>query len=60
MTSKPFDQRTGRADSTAVLATYLTMLAMPWLTLPNHRVPPVSSLVARVLDAADWLSLDAL
>jgi tetratricopeptide (TPR) repeat protein len=26
-----------------VLATYLTMLAMPWLTLPAHRVFPVSS-----------------
>lgn len=26
-----------------VLATYLTMLAMPWFTLPNHRVFPVSS-----------------
>ncbi len=27
----------------SVLATYLTMLAMPWRTLPNHRVLPVSS-----------------
>jgi tetratricopeptide (TPR) repeat protein len=29
-----------------VFATYLTLLVMPWLTLPNHRVPPVSSLVS--------------
>ena len=27
----------------AVFATYLTMLVMPWRTLPNHRVLPVSS-----------------
>ncbi len=25
-----------------VFATYITMLVMPWLTLPNHRVTPVS------------------
>jgi tetratricopeptide (TPR) repeat protein len=26
-----------------VLVDYLSMLAMPWLTLPGHRVPPVSN-----------------
>lgn len=29
-----------------VLGTYLTDLALPWLTLPNHRVLPVSSLLS--------------
>ena len=36
-----------------VLATYLAMLTMPWLTLPNHRVFPVSS----VLSPEFWLPL---
>jgi tetratricopeptide (TPR) repeat protein len=29
-----------------VFATYLTLLVMPWLTLPNHRVLPVSNSVS--------------
>ena len=36
-----------------VLATYLAMLTMPWLTMPNHRVFPVS----RVLSPEFWLPL---
>ncbi len=36
-----------------VLAKYLIDLAMPWLTLPNHRAMPVSS----PLSAAFWLPL---
>jgi tetratricopeptide (TPR) repeat protein len=36
-----------------VLATYLAMLTMPWLTMPNHAVFPVSS----VLSPEFWLPL---
>ena len=39
-----------------VLGTYLTDLALPWLTLPNHRVLPVSSLQA----PAFWVPLAAI
>ena len=39
-----------------VLATYLTDLAMPWLTLPNHRVIPVSS----ALSPEFWAPLTAI
>ncbi len=39
-----------------VLATYLAMLAMPWLTLPAHRVFPVSS----VLSPEFWAPLAAI
>jgi len=31
----------------AVLVSYLTMLAMPWLTIPNHRIYPVSSIASQ-------------
>ena len=49
-----------------VFATYLTLLVLPWLTLPNHRVLPVSSpsspefwvpLAAIALIAASFLVL---
>ena len=39
-----------------VFATYLTMLVMPWLTLPNHRVLPVSSPTS----PAFWMPLAAI
>lgn len=39
-----------------VLSTYLTDLAMPWLTLPNHRVLPVSS----ALSPEFWAPLAAV
>ncbi len=39
-----------------VLATYLSMLVMPWLTLPNHRVLPISSL----LSPGFWAPLAAI
>lgn len=39
-----------------VLATYLTMLAMPWLTRPIHRAFPVSSAVS----PAFWVPLAAI
>jgi hypothetical protein len=45
----PYDMQNTLSDAQAVLtvpavfATYLAMLAMPWLTLPNHQVMPVSS-----------------
>jgi tetratricopeptide (TPR) repeat protein len=39
-----------------VMATYLTDLAMPWLTLPNHRVLPVSS----ALSPEFWMPLAAI
>ncbi len=39
-----------------VLATYLAMLLMPWLTLPNHRAPLVSS----PLSPDFWLPLAAI
>ncbi len=39
-----------------VLATYLAMLVMPWLTLPNHRAPLVSS----PLSPDFWVPLAAI
>lgn len=39
-----------------VLVSYLTMLVMPWLTIPNHRIFPVSSLASREF----WIPLTAL
>ena len=39
-----------------VLTTYMAMLAMPWLTLPNHRVIPVSS----PLLPGFWVPMSAL
>ena len=39
-----------------VLATYLAMLLMPWLTLPNHRAP----LVSRPLSPDFWVPLAAI
>ena len=39
-----------------VFATYLTMLVMPWLTLPNHTVLPVSSPLSHEF----WLPLAAI
>jgi len=39
-----------------VLATYLAMLLMPWLTLPNHRAPLVSS----PLSPDFWVPLAAI
>ena len=40
----------------AVLVAYLTVLAMPWLTIPNHRIFPVSSLASHDF----WIPLIAL
>ena len=40
----------------AVLATYLTLLAAPWRTLPNHRMFPVSSIESPHF----WIPLIAL
>ncbi len=39
-----------------VLATYISMLLMPWLTLPNHRAPLVSS----PLSPGFWVPLAAI
>ena len=39
-----------------VFSTYLTDLAMPWMTLPNHRVLPVSS----ALSPQFWVPLTAI
>ena len=39
-----------------VFATYLTLLVVPWLTLPNHRVFPVSS----PLSSEFWVPLVAI
>ena len=39
-----------------VFATYFTVLVMPWLTLPNHRVLPVSS----ALSPEFWMPLAAI
>jgi Flp pilus assembly protein TadD len=58
----PYDMQNTLSDAQAILTvpavfvTYIAMLAMPWLTLPNHRVMPVSS----ALSSEFWMPVAAI
>ena len=58
----PYDLANNLSNAQAILttplvfATYLALLAMPWLTLPNHRALPVSSPISPEF----WVPLAAI